>query len=218
MMSSDLPPWNHTIPAVRAKDLADARLYADRLDLIQAVGPKKADVVIELGVALGDFSKELIRRFRPTFFYAADRFDLDKEELLWGKASSAIFNGNGHLNTYLSRLAGESCVKILQGDAAATIGGLGKEVADVIYVDASHHYADVKRDADAASAVLKKSGVLIFNDYVLWSCTEKMWYGVVPVVNDLIVNKGWKVIGLSLHPEMFCDIALAPPDFCGSIY
>jgi hypothetical protein len=33
-------------------------------------------------------------------------------------------------------------------------------------------------------------------------------YGIVPVVNKMVVNQGWKVLGFALQKHMFCDIAL----------
>jgi len=33
-------------------------------------------------------------------------------------------------------------------------------------------------------------------------------YGVVPVVNKLIVDEGWRIIAFALQKGMFCDIAL----------
>ncbi|MCM2511256.1 hypothetical protein ACVCIC_04940 [Burkholderia glumae] len=36
----------------------------------------------------------------------------------------------------------------------------------------------------------------------------KAEYGIVPVVNEMVVNQGWKVIGFALQKDMFCDIAI----------
>ena len=51
--------------------------------------------------------------------------------------------------------------------------------------------------------------MLIFNDYIGFSPESQEHYGVIPVVNELVEKGGWKVLGLGLHPQMYCDIALA---------
>jgi hypothetical protein len=33
-------------------------------------------------------------------------------------------------------------------------------------------------------------------------------YGVVQVVNELIVSRGYEIIGFALEKNMFCDIAV----------
>ena len=38
-------------------------------------------------------------------------------------------------------------------------------------------------------------------------------FGVVPVVNDLIVNHGWSVTGFALELAMYCDVALRRTEF-----
>jgi len=76
------PPWD-VIPALRREHLVDARLYADRWHMIENLGPKKLGSVVELGVALGDFSRALFERYEPDVFYAIDLFTLHEYTSLW---------------------------------------------------------------------------------------------------------------------------------------
>lgn len=66
-----------------------------------------------------------------------------------------------------------------------------------------------KKDAGAALATIKPDGLLIFNDYVWAGAFTGESFGAVPIVNDLVVSRGWFVIGFASHPAMFCDIALS---------
>jgi hypothetical protein len=36
-------------------------------------------------------------------------------------------------------------------------------------------------------------------------------YGIVPVVNSLVVNEGYDVVAFALQQQMFCDIAIRKP-------
>lgn len=78
---------------------------------------------------------------------------------------------------------------------------------DWIYIDGDHSMDGVRKDAEVACRKIKNGGILMFDDYTLWSPTEVMPYGVVHVVNAL-VNQGHPVIGLALSPHGHYNIAL----------
>ena len=202
------PPWD-AIPALSREHLADARLYADRWHMIENLGPKKLGAVAELGVALGDFSKALIQRYEPDIFYAIDLFTLHEYPSLWDRSSASIFEGKTHADVYLDRMqAYRNRMSIRQGDGADELAKLPDASLDLIYVDGSHFYDNVVRDSAVSFRKIKPGGMIIFNDYIIWSHLENMWYGVIPVVNDLVVNKGGKVVAFALHPNMYADIAI----------
>jgi hypothetical protein len=203
------PPWEGDIPAIRREHLLDARLYADRWHMIDELGPAKLSSMAEVGVALGDFSKALIKRYDPDVFYAIDLFKLHEQEWLWDRRTVDLLEGKTHAEAYLLRMqAHRDRLAVRQGDGAGELAKLPDASLDLIYIDGSHHYADVARDGAVARKKIRPGGIVIFNDYILWSHLERMWYGIVPVVNDLVVNNGGKVLGLALQPNMYADIAI----------
>ena len=94
-MSEDRPPWEGDVPALRREHLLDAQLFCDRLHMIERIGPAKADKVVELGVAVGQFSRALIQRYDPAKFYAIDTFQLHEVSQLWGRPAREIFGDFG---------------------------------------------------------------------------------------------------------------------------
>ena len=50
--------------------------------------------------------------------------------------------------------------------------------ADLIYIDGSHEYEDVKQDLESWTRVLKKNGTMFGDDYCLY------WHGVITAVNE----------------------------------
>jgi hypothetical protein len=84
----------------------------------------------------------------------------------------------------------------------------------MIYVDADHAYESVKRDAEISKQKVKDDGILIFNDYIMFDHyavfdpKASLWYGVVQVVNQLVVYDEFEVIGFAFKKDMFCDIAV----------
>jgi hypothetical protein len=48
----------------------------------------------------------------------------------------------------------------------------------------------------------------VFNDYTMCDHLVGEAYGVVPAVNELVVQENWEAVGFALHMHMFCDIAV----------
>jgi len=205
----DGAPGDDEILALGREHLSDARLYADRQHMIDSIGPEKLGSVAEIGVALGDFSTALIARYNPDIFYAIDIFTLHEYQKLWGQETAKLLQGRTHSEVYLDRMRPYlDRLAIRQGDGAEELGKLQDASLDLIYIDGSHHYTDVVRDSAAARKKIRPGGLLIFNDYIIWSHLEGIPYGVIPVVNDLVVNGGGRIVGFALHPNMYADIAI----------
>lgn len=58
-------------------------------------------------------------------------------------------------------------VKIMTGESQAVLKRLPAEYFDIIYIDVSHSAADVLADAVLSWPLLKKGGLLIFDDYLM---------------------------------------------------
>ena len=88
---------------------------------------------------------------------------------------------------------------------------------DVIYIDGDHSYEAAKRDAEVSARKLKADGILIFNDYIIFDYLGGVPYGVVPVVHEFCVSRGWRVSFFALANNLYCDIALRrqPNQFIG---
>jgi SAM-dependent methyltransferase len=168
---------------------AGARLFADRwmyLDSLAAGG-----ICAEVGVHTGNYSAEILMRARPQKLHLID-IDLRQFAVKERFASEAA----------------AGVVHFHEGHSVDMLNAFPAGYFDWIYLDADHRYESVRNDARAAADKLKPDGLLIFNDYTLWSYTEAMLYGVVHVVNEMCVNEGWRVAAFSLSDKMYCDIAI----------
>lgn len=195
-------------PRLTAQHMMEARLFANRDDLIANLDLKQGGVVVEVGVALGDFSAVMLKTLRPSKFIAIDIFDMHKYPEHWGTPSRVLFNGMTHDDFYRTRFKKEKSVTIFKGLSVDGLEKLPDESADLIYIDAGHTYECVKEDALLSYRKLKYGGVIIFNDYILYDPFIGAQYGVVPAAHELIVDNDMRVIGLGLQEEMFCDIAV----------
>lgn len=179
--------------------------------MVRALG-RPTERVAEIGVALGEFSAVLIDAFKPKEFFAYDIFGLHEHPTLWGRDTSEIFGARTHLEYYKDAMADKgSDIVYRVGISWDLLKEEQRNSFDIIYVDGDHKYEQVVRDAEQAVLNIRGDGILIFNDYVIFDAFGGYEYGVVQVVNDLVVNGGWKIIGFALQNWMFCDIALARP-------
>jgi hypothetical protein len=192
-------------PALRPEHLKDAKLYADRQDLVRHLPVPRQGNICELGVALGEFSAFMIETFQPAQFVAVDFFDLHNIQSLWGKPTREIFGSQTHLAYYKAKFPAAT---IVQGSSAASLATMPDRHFDLIYIDAGHDYDSVKADALQSMRKIKDGGVIVFNDYVMIDHLQDTPYGVVQVVNEIVTSSDWKVIGFGLQQHMFCDIAI----------
>ncbi|MBO0727624.1 MAG: class I SAM-dependent methyltransferase [Acidimicrobiaceae bacterium] len=197
-------------PALHPEHVPAARLFADRKSMIASLGAGRCRTVVEVGVGFGDFSAFILENLAPTKFVAIDLWEWHHVETVWGRPTKSIFGDLSHIEYYRKRFApyGDT-VAVEEGVSWDVLGRYPDEYFDLIYVDAGHDYESVKRDAEQSVRKVKADGLLIFNDYTLFDNFNHGPYGIVQAVNELVVHSDWKVVGFSLEPNMFCDIALS---------
>jgi len=196
-------------PTLSPKEVNGARLFADRESMIEGLGLPKGGVVAEIGVLRGDFSEFLIGKLSPRTFVGFDTFNAHEHPAIWGIPSSEFFEGLTQLEYVRRRLSkyGDT-VTLEPGASKRTLPKYARRSFDLVYIDASHDYTDVKNDAHWASLMAKKDGILVFNDYILFDHLAMVPYGIVPVVNTMLVSEGWQVVGFAFQHQLFCDIAI----------
>src|SRR5579885_3605751 len=136
--ASRMPYPYSNFPALRQEHVAQARLFADRNSMIQALSIPKRGVLGEVGVAFGDFSEFLISCLAPRQFVAFDTFLLHQLDYLWGRPTYEIFKGQTHRQQYEQRLAGRPEVIIAEGPSSETLAQYPDQYFDLLYIDADH--------------------------------------------------------------------------------
>lgn len=182
--------YHHPAPELPAAKLLGCEVLPNRLALLDRL-PKGA-VIAEIGVDRGDFSLEILRRCAPEKLHL---FDMDMTRLQ-----------NRDVLEVIAQRA--SPVKLHAGDSSTNLRKVPDGYFDVIYIDADHAYEGVKRDIDAAVPKLKPQGVLIFNDYCVWSATSMFHCGVARAVHEFCLGNPWKLRYIALQPMMYNDVML----------
>lgn len=194
----------HAIPA---DALTEAKIYESRFAMLNDL-PKNLSF-IEVGVAYGDFSEEIIKKCTPAKFIAVDHFGFESFPEIWGESPSIRFKGLSHEEFYKNRIS--ELQKIYNFEYLHLPGNSAEMVLrgpnfDIAYIDAGHSFEDVALDTKSVISKLNSHGHIIFNDYIWRDTHNANIYGVVRVANKLIAEGGFKVRGLALNPKMFCDL------------
>jgi SAM-dependent methyltransferase len=170
-------------PALPAELVADCRMCADRLALIDRL--PKGGVVAELGTYKGDFAREILARAAPQKLHLIDIDFTVTDPLVLADTRVTQHNGLTH----------------------DTIATFPDGHFDWIYIDADHSYAGVARDAAASAAKLKPGGYLVFNDF---AHIDPMLgrYGVHRAVVEFALAQRWPMAFFAFNGAALYDVAL----------
>ena len=181
-----LKPLFKRAPSLPQELLGGCQLLANRQTLLERL-PKQS-VCAELGTQEGRFASAILRTTHPCELHIVD-LDLSKLECR-------------------ECLVADSAVTLHEMDSAACLKQFPDNYFDWIYIDADHSYQAVRRDADVALRKIKKDGMVVFNDYILWSHEEMVPYGVVAAVNEICIEHNLAWVYFALNDSMYCDVAL----------
>lgn len=135
-----------------------------RSNLLELV--PKGGTVLELGVFLGDFAREILATCEPETLFLVDRWT--------GTAGSGDKDGNNHVNvdnmesvyvTLCARYATDPRVRLVRSDTETFLRRWHARFFDMIYVDADHSYEAVMSDLTLALPLVKPGGWLMGHDY-----------------------------------------------------
>jgi hypothetical protein len=160
----------------------------DRLALLERL--PKGGVVAEVGTLQGEFARDILRITEPQELHLIDHETHPRVVTLTEDPSL------------------RDRVHFHHQDSVEALQTFPDQYFDWIYIDAQHAYDGVKRDIGVARRKVKDSGLLVFNDYIVWSYVEMEPYGVVAAVNELCTEDKWEMIYLALPSHMYCDVAL----------
>lgn len=170
--------------------VSGAQVFAKRTAALAALPAH--GVVAELGTQAGWFAEQVVAQLAPRELHL---FDLEFDTLRGARAP----------------LAAQANVRLHVGDSSTELAKLPDHYFDWIYIDGDHSLEGVRRDAAVAMAKIRPDGILVFNDYTVWSVLEFTDYGIVPVVNELLASGEWEMLYIALHPLMYCDVAIRRP-------
>jgi hypothetical protein len=183
-----------------------ARVFSQRKSLVDWLIPRSG-VIAELGVAYGDFAEFLLTTLVPVKYVGIDFFTLTGSGSFMGYSPEERFGGLSHLEFVIKRFINNKHVEIRRGGSAVELAKFPNRFFDFIYVDASHDYGPVRLDLEVSNLKAKRGGYIILDDYTTHGHIEGGCYGVVPAVNEFVVEGHHKVVGFAIN-NFYWNIAI----------
>lgn len=167
-----------------------AIIFETRNDLIKSL-PKKMKIA-EVGVFKGEFSKFLFENLNPDELFLIDIFE--------GNMGSGDKDGNNMVFTLLENeynfllkyFEKNKNVHLLKGFSKNVLDSFEDNFLDLVYIDASHEYSDVKSDLDISFKKVKNNGYICGHDY-----NESRFPGVYRAVGDFCDENKLEIVSLT---------------------
>ncbi|MCY0096401.1 class I SAM-dependent methyltransferase [Hoeflea ulvae] len=177
------------------ENLEGARLLPDRLALLDVL-PKNG-VVAEIGVAFGDFTREIIKRNEPSKIHLVD---------VW--SSERYKAGLAAIESEHSELIDSGSMVVNTGLSTEILPIFEDGLFDWIYIDTDHSYLTTWAELLIANEKVKADGFIAGHDFCVGNVITPWPYGVVEACTKFCVEYGWKFAYLTVEPNGHDSFAL----------
>lgn len=171
---------------LKKKVKSDILMFDNRNNMFEIIG--KNQIIAELGVFKGDFSDFIYKKLNPKELHLIDIFE--------GVTHSGDKDGDNIISIDLNqsyknikeKYKNKKNVIIHKGYGDKILKGFDNNYFDIIYIDASHSYEDVKKDLEVSFLKVKNGGLILGHDYDLKNHIE-----VFLAVNQFCFEKNLKI-------------------------
>ncbi|MEM1429193.1 MAG: class I SAM-dependent methyltransferase [Pseudomonadota bacterium] len=158
--------------------LDGAVLVTDRAEMLRRM--PKGGRVAEIGVAAGDFSREILDLCAPEELHLIDP---------WFDETNPDYSEQSFRTVSAKFAAEQEAGQVVLHRALSTeaLGRFEDSTLDWVYIDAAHDYASVADDLAAAARAVRPGGIIAGHDYIRW-VSPTMRYGVMEAVNEFAMH------------------------------
>ena len=140
---------------------------------------------IEIGVKQATFSHVLLSGWNNSKLYLVDPWE-DQDKLVYDED---VHDHQSDYNIATQKLKEfEGRYEVVRKYSNHAHSNFANHSVDFIYVDGSHEYVDVKKDADEAFKIIKKDGIIIFDDF-LWQYKQNLKKSITYAIIEFLYEK-----------------------------
>lgn len=167
----------------------NCRVLPTRERMLELLPP--ASIVAEVGVAAGDFTREIMARALPRKLHLIDAW-----------SSERYREGLMKITEEFATAIREGQVEIHQGMSIERLSEFQDGYFDWIYIDTDHSYRTTHKELElAATKVAPGRGRIAGHDFTSGNCITPVPYGVIEACNEFCVAHGWGYEFLTLEPH-----------------
>jgi predicted O-methyltransferase YrrM len=185
--------------------IRNLKIVPDRDALLREI--PKGGVMAEVGVAHGDFTRQILDICQPRKLYLID---------LWSADSARYADLMEKVRARFEAEIESGVAEILHGYSWDMLATLPDGSLDFAYVDAAHDFESVEHDLAACEPKMKQGGIIAGHDYTRWSGNGLHRWGVVEAVNEFANRRRWEMRFLTNEPGRHLSFALKRATEAGS--
>lgn len=175
----------------------------------------KGGVVAEIGVATGDFSKEIATRSQPGALHLIDPWvHWEREDYLGDPENVAQGEHDGRYDAVCSMFSdgiAAGSVFVHRDYSVPAAARFPDASFDWVFLDGMHTFDAVLEDLRAWAPKIKPGALLMGHDYANHPYAKEMGFGVVEAVDRFVAETEWEIVFLTL--ENFPTYVLAQKPF-----
>jgi hypothetical protein len=195
---------------LNSKHTKNAVLLPNRVELLKSL--KENLIVLEVGVAEGDFSKKILQLIKPKELHLIDIWRENRYGSgyspgnLWSRGFRR-FDPWKNINIKFESEIQARKIILHRGYSAEKMKGLPSDYYDFIYIDAAHDYENVKTDLLEAHRLIKRDGIISGHDYIKWG---RFGYktGVVEAVNEFVNEFNYEFLFFTMDDKTTASFAI----------
>ena len=174
------------------KHIRNCQLVLNRRRMLELIG--KQNIVAELGVNKGEFSKAILEITKPDKLHLVDCWD---SQGLYRQVSEAF---SPEINSELVQIHHK-----LSTDASRDFED---NYFNMVYIDTDHTYQTTRDELLAYAPKMKQGGIIAGHDYSMGNWIYSYRYGVIEAVHEFCINHDWKFCYLTAEPLERCSFAI----------
>ena len=141
----------------------------------------KSGVVAEIGVAFGDFTREILARNNPRFLYLVDAWSTPRYR-----------DGLEGIRKEFAEEIDEERVKVCEGLSVDVLAGFDDAMFDWVYVDTNHTYKTTAQELELCREKVVPGGLIAGHDFCTGNVVDAVPYGVVEAVTEFCAKHHWR--------------------------
>jgi len=176
------------------KHTINCRVLPDRQALLSEL--PSGGVAAEVGVAFGDFTKQIVALNRPRKLHLLD---------VWG--SARYEEGLRQVKMAQADLIAEGVVEIHRGLSTDQLPTFPDSYFDWVYIDTDHTYETTYQELVIAATKVKSGGFISGHDFCPGNVITPWPYGVIEACNKFCVEFEWEYRLITIEPhghQSFC--------------
>lgn len=167
----------------------------DRAALLQRM--TKGGRVMELGVANGDFSAQILAQCTPGKLLLVDAWH-----------TAAYEKDHAYVLARFSEECSRSVVEVHRGLSTDVLPAIEDGSLDWIYIDTNHSYETTAAELQQAERVVRPGGLIAGHDYCLGNIVKPAVFGVTQAVNEFCVARSWRFKYITLESHGYFSYCL----------